>query len=124
MLPKVTGIKLLMKNCAQVTSAPKKIPNGMKNMFATLCSNPIHTNAMIGNQIPKNLPTTSSAALAKYTAKHTNQLQPIPLRKHCTQVKEAVDFPAAIKVAPPKALVLAMVIAPPANASGTIIPVA
>ena len=76
----------------QVTpSAPKNIPNGMKNMFATLCSNPIHTNAMIGNQIPKNLPTTSSAALAKYTAKHTNQLQPIPLRKACTQVKEAVE---------------------------------
>ena len=40
------------------------------------------------------------------------------------EVKEAVDFPAAMKVAPPKALVLAMVIAPPANASGTIIPVA
>lgn len=75
MLPKVTGIKLLTKNWDQEIGAPKKIPNGIKNMLATLCSNPIHTNAIIGNQIPKILLTTSSAALAKYTAKHTNQLQ-------------------------------------------------
>ena len=51
MLPRVTGTKLLIKIVLQVTPlAPKNIPNGMKNMFATLCSNPIHTNAMIGNQ--------------------------------------------------------------------------
>ena len=97
MLPKVTGIKLLMKNCAQVTSAPKKIPNGMKNMFATLCSNPIHTNAMIGNQIPKILPMMSSDALANHTAKHTSQLQPIPL---IIAVKNGiVTLPSATEIA-------------------------
>ena len=78
MLPMVTGIKLFTMILPQFTpSAPKNIPNGMKNMFATLCSNPMVTKAIIGNQIPTILPMISSDALAKYTAKHTNQLQPI-----------------------------------------------
>ena len=68
----------------QVTpSAPKNKPKGMKNMFATLCSNPMVTNAIIGNQIPRILPMTSSDALANHTAKHTNQLQPIALINAC-----------------------------------------
>ena len=98
MLPRVTGTKLLIKIVLQVTPlAPKNIPNGMKNMFATLCSNPIHTNAMIGNQIPTILPMISSDALANHTAKHTSQLQPIPLIK--AAVNGMVTLPSATEIA-------------------------
>ena len=98
MLPIVTGTKLLIIIVLQVTPlAPKNIPNGMKNMFATLCSNPIHTNAMIGNQIPTILPMISSDALANHTAKHTSQLQPIPLI--IATVNGIVTLPSATAIA-------------------------
>ena len=98
MFPIVTGIKLCIIIVLQVTpGAFKNIPNGMKNMFATLCSNPIHTNAMIGNQIPTILPMISSDALANHTAKHTNQLHQIPLIKATS--KANFTLPAATVVA-------------------------
>ncbi|VVB62927.1 Uncharacterised protein [uncultured archaeon] len=45
-----------------------------------LCSNPMVTKAIIGNQTPRILPTTSSALIASHTARQTSQLQPTPLR--------------------------------------------
>ena len=98
MLPMVTGTKLFIIILDQVTPlAPKNIPNGIKNMFATLCSNPMVTKAIIGNQIPNILPITSSDALANHTAKHTNQLQPIALIK--ATVKGIVTLPSATAIA-------------------------
>lgn len=97
MFPIATGI-MFSRAVAQFTpSAPKNIPNGIKNMFATLCSNPIVTNAIIGNQIPKILPMISSDANAKYTARQTSQLQPIPLR---ATSHDNPTFAAATLVAP------------------------
>lgn len=99
MLPRDTGIKLFIIIVLQFTpSAPKNIPNGMKNMFATLCSNPIHTNAIIGNQIPNILPIISSDAFASHTAKHTSQLQPIALKNAWSQLKPT--FADATLIAP------------------------
>ena len=101
MFPIVTGIRF-PKIVAQFTpSAPKNIPNGIKNMFATLCSNPMVTNAIIGNHIPKILPMISSDAYAKYTAKQTSQLHPIPLMSatshdNPTFVTATLVAPAAI----------------------------
>jgi hypothetical protein len=53
----------------------------MKYMLATQCSNPVETKAMIGNQIPKNLPIASSAQIPSRIARLTSQLHPIPFRK-------------------------------------------
>ena len=99
MLPRVTGIKLFTIIVLQVTpSAPKNIPNGMKNMFATLCSNPMVTKAIIGNQIPKILPMISSDALANHTARHTSQLQPIALINATSN--DIPTLPVATLIAP------------------------
>lgn len=114
---------LFTKNCDHDTP-PRNIPTGIKNMFATTCSNPIATKAKIGNQIPSILPIISSEAIARYTARHTSQLQPIALQNTCIHVKDAVAFPAATKLAPPSALVLAMVSAPAAHGSTARIPLA
>ena len=98
MFPIVTGI-MFPRAVAQFTpSATKNIPNGIKNMFATLCSNPIVTNAIIGNQIAKILPMISSDAHAKYTARQTSQLQPIPLMSATSH--DNPTFAAATLVAP------------------------
>ncbi len=51
---------------------------GMKYMFATQCSKPEATNAMMGKKMPKIFPTTSWDAIASHTARQTSQLQPIP----------------------------------------------
>src|ERR1039457_6301151 len=51
MLPSVTGNRFQIRNCPQVTPAPSIIPTGTVYMFATLCSNPQATKAIIGNQI-------------------------------------------------------------------------
>src|SRR5512136_1647826 len=63
-----------------VGSLATNMPGGMKNILATLCSNPIVTKAIIGNQMPRILPATSSALIAIHTARQTSQLQPTPLR--------------------------------------------
>ena len=69
MLPIVTGTRLEARKWPHVTfersgvfceatkavSLLTKIPNGMKNMFATLCSKPAATKAVIGGMIARIL---------------------------------------------------------------------
>ena len=74
MLPRVTGIKLAVKKWLKVMSAPRAIPMGIKNMFATLCSRPMATKAQIGGHRPRILPGRLLAAPAHHTATHTSQL--------------------------------------------------
>ena len=50
-------------------------------MFAILCSSPDATNAIIGKNIPKILPVISCDAIANHTARQTNQLHNIALKK-------------------------------------------
>jgi len=86
--PKVTGIKLdIKKLCHPLTptrldvetwaevklgaidgSLATNIPRGMKNMLATLCSNPMVTKAIMGNHMATILLMTSSALMASQTA--------------------------------------------------------
>src|SRR5512141_1067616 len=100
MLPRVTGTRLVMKKLYHPAPSAKfavatlavasfaamagllaaKMPRGMKNMLATLCSKPMVTKAMIGNQQAKILLITSSELIASQTARQTSQLQPIPRR--------------------------------------------
>lgn len=54
------------------------MPIGTKNMFATLCSNPLPTNAMIGKIHASIFPEVFSAEAAIHTARHTSQLHAIP----------------------------------------------
>ena len=99
MLPSVTGImflniKELQFRFAKTETAPtgsvpkagatadkteawlfKKIPAGIKNILAILCSNPQATKAVIGNTIQRILLTPSLLALANHTARQTSQLQ-------------------------------------------------
>lgn len=79
--PKVTGIKFLMRNSLNETEAPAKIPNGIKNMLAMECSNPIDTKLEIGINTPRTLPGRLEAAVALQTAKQTHQLARIPRTK-------------------------------------------
>jgi len=72
---------------------------GMMNMFATLCSNPIATNAEIGNQTPTALPGRSFAADANQIAKQTNQLHKTPLVNAYVKVREV--FATAIALGAP-----------------------
>ena len=62
-------------------SAPLKIPRGMVNMFATLCSRPSATNAVTGIQTAAILPPVEVAVLAWNTARFTSQFAPIDLMK-------------------------------------------
>ncbi|CAK0795607.1 unnamed protein product [Prorocentrum cordatum] len=81
MFPRVTGIKFLQRQSSTDTSAPAIIPMGIMNMLAGICSKPMATKQDMGNQMPTILPTMSCAWPCRNTAMHTNQLQPIPLRK-------------------------------------------
>ena len=78
MLPRVTGIRFLMIIWEKVISAPRRIPNGMMNMFATEWSRPRATNADIGNQTAVIFPIIVEHPEAMYTAIQTSQLQRIP----------------------------------------------
>jgi len=50
-------------------------------MFATLCSNPEDTKAMIGNHTPKNLPIIFFEEIASRIATFTRRLQAMPFIK-------------------------------------------
>ena len=54
------------------------IPMGTKNMFATLCSYPLPTNAIIGKTHDRIFPEVFSAEVANHTARQTSQLHAIP----------------------------------------------
>ena len=64
MFPIVTGIMFLMNMSAMVISAPLSMPSGSKNMLATLCSNPMDTNAEMGKKIATIFPGKLDAPLA------------------------------------------------------------
>ena len=91
MFPNVTGNRFLIKKSIQVISAPSNIPKGIKNMLATLCSNPNATNAVIGIHIPKILPLTCFAATLNHIAKQTSQLQAIAFQKSVEKLCETLD---------------------------------
>lgn len=79
--PIVTGIKFHMMKSIHETLAPSIIPAGIKYMLATQCSNPDATKAMIGNQMPKNLPIMAFDEKANRIATFTRRLQPMPFMK-------------------------------------------
>ena len=91
MFPRVTGKRFFSKNPIQfrlLVSSPawvinsgtcfSIIPMGTKNMFATLCSYPLPTNAMIGNIHDSIFPDVFSDEAANHTARQTSQLHAIP----------------------------------------------
>ena len=53
-------------------------PTGMKYMFATLCSKPAATNALIGNRIAKILSVVVRAEYVSHTARQTRPLHKMP----------------------------------------------
>src|SRR5208283_5852432 len=75
-----TQLTLAMILVGSVTYAWVMMPAGLKYMFATECSKLLETKAMIGNQMPKNLPTRSSAQMPRRMARLTSQLQATALR--------------------------------------------
>lgn len=91
MFPRVTGNRFFSMNPIQfklVVFRPiwvinpgtscSIIPMGTKNMFATLCSYPLPTNAMIGKMHARIFPEVLSAEAAIHTARQTSQLHAIP----------------------------------------------
>ena len=98
-VPSVTGKMFPISICDTDTSAPYNIPCGIKNIFAMECSNPIVTNAVMGQKIAKIFPSdASSAAIVPHTAKHTNQLHNTPLT-NATMNGNVVAFIVAIAIA-------------------------
>ena len=94
--PNVTIIKFNIKSKIPIL-APSIIPIGMKNIFATLCSNPHKTNNIIGNQHANILEITSCDAVAIHTAKTTITLHSIPLIINSKAVSATYD--SAIDIA-------------------------
>gem|GEM_PF-3618754 len=78
-VPPVVPIRLTVETLAvykaatAVGSLATKMPRGMKNMLATLCSKPVVTKAIMENQIAKILRMVSSALKASHMARQTSQ---------------------------------------------------
>ena len=87
--PRVTGIKFAVKKFPKVKMSTEpwaaKIPVGIKNILATLCSNPQRTKVKIGKKQAKIFPIISCAPKDIHTARQTNQLQPIPRKNAAPQ---------------------------------------
>jgi len=98
MFPSVTGKMFPKSICDTDTSAPYNIPCGIKNIFAIECSNPMVTNAVIGQKMAKIFPATLVVAIVPHTAKHTNQLHSTPLT-NATITGNVVAFIVAIAIA-------------------------
>jgi len=90
-LPNTTGNKLFKKNSLHNTSAPEKIPKGIKNIFATQCSNPKVTNVVIGIQINIILAIEFDVDACIRTAILTNQLANIPFQKATKKGNEVFE---------------------------------
>jgi len=102
-LPKVTGTKLHMKpakfklvksielltNFKISWSVFASIPAGIKYMFATECSKPRVTKAVIGTIMAKILSVTVWQAKHNHTAKQIRVLHKIPEVKACIGNKRA-----------------------------------
>ena len=110
MFPSVTGMMLFIIICAKVTSAPRSAPCGIKNIFATLCSNPNATNVVMGQKMAKIFPATLVVAIVPHTARHTSQLHRTPLTKATPSGNVAllVAIPTAAAVAAGAAAVIAI----------------
>ncbi len=67
----------------------------IKYMFATECSKPDATKAIMGKKIAHILPVISVAAILSHTARTTSQLHKIPRTKACP--KGSPIFPAAME---------------------------
>jgi len=99
MFPKVTGIKFLTRKpatvklpsiidcpaipwaAARTSSCPFNAnPIGMKYMFATLCSKPDATNAVIGKITARILSIVLRPLKASQIARQTRTLQRMPLK--------------------------------------------
>lgn len=78
MLPSMTGTMFAVSMSPHPTAAPEKIPNGMKNMFATECSNPKVTKVVIGIHMAAIFPPAVRAANAMVMATLTSQLAQTP----------------------------------------------
>src|SRR3989338_1342261 len=106
MLPIVTGNKFLYRKFCQVKftisgALPNKVvaasitlasfltnsPIGIKYIFATECSNPIATNAVIGNIIENILSTTLLPEKQSHTARQTSVLHIIPRTSASVKVR-------------------------------------
>mmetsp|Transcript_12163 Transcript_12163/g.36942 ORF Transcript_12163/g.36942 Transcript_12163/m.36942 type:complete len:212 (-) Transcript_12163:332-967(-) len=87
------------RNCLMEMSAPAKIPCVIRNMFATLCSNPRVTKVEIGTKTERILPATELDAIAIHTARHTSQLQSTPLAKRVTKGAETLETAALVTAA-------------------------
>ena len=73
-----------------VTCAPFKMPCGIRNMFATECSNPSATNVVMGQKMAKIFPATEVVAMVPHTARHTSQLHSTPLKNATLNGKDAL----------------------------------
>lgn len=99
-----------MRNCFVETSAPNFMPIGMRNMLATEWSKPIATKEEMGNQIARNFPVKSVAALLMYTARQTSQLQRTPFKNAARKGMEVLTpaMPTAAATEGPVTEVVAM----------------
>mmetsp|Transcript_5847 Transcript_5847/g.10732 ORF Transcript_5847/g.10732 Transcript_5847/m.10732 type:complete len:110 (+) Transcript_5847:118-447(+) len=90
MFPRVTGSILPTRNCLIETSAPASMPWEMRNMFATLCSNPRVTKVLIGMKMLSSLPGIVALAMAIHTAKQTSQLHKTPFANNVANGMETL----------------------------------
>src|SRR5580704_3196843 len=77
-LPMVTGRRFQSRNWPTEMGAPKIIPEGMRNMFTTECSNPSAKKVMMGSHIAAIFPTVEREASANTAPMVTIQLQRMP----------------------------------------------
>ena len=75
---------------------------GIKYMFATLCSNPDATKAIMGKKMANIFPIVCLAEKAIHTARQTSQLHPIPLANASRNDKFTFALAILRAVAPTK----------------------
>ena len=88
-------------------AVPKPMPSsrnpiGKKNMFATQCSKPAATNALMGSRIPITLSTTVRAEKPIHTARQTKTLHMMPLKNSVIQSGDTLPA-ATLTIASPTA---------------------
>jgi hypothetical protein len=93
----VNRFKFPKKNWLHKTGAPENIPNGIKNMLATLCSKPIVTNVVIGIHNEANLAKLLEVDEDIIIAKFTSQFAKIPFHKRINHGAEVLA--TAIEIA-------------------------
>lgn len=79
-----------------MTPPPFRMPCGMRNMFATECSNPSATNMLIGQKMARIFAVTDVVDVAPQMARPTSQLHGIPLKN--ATLKGSAHFIVAMPV--------------------------